>query len=375
MKRIRYLAVSLVHAYLIASASAQIAPPVVAGAGAFAFPGPPAREAFVVAPDGTPTKATRPPLLRLQSEVLGRAEGVDNFLGRHNLAADVKNREMFRLLNPYVDLEQGVIQAGTKVDVFSVSSQDPANPNNWKYAFDTPNLIKYPFLSHAEKARELTAVARVLPTRAFEKPSLAAVHLETTANLRFATETLEARSDKLTRLEFAVAQYQVEDASKQAADINAIAQRGIASNEQVLSASVSAMVAKDIANRIQAGRPLLDMKTLDVNVFKGDSSVHVNPLQVYVIPSGALNTPQRWTFEQLESFFSDFSFANDASPVSQAIPTNFDPRVCIGPKNAVKGMAKLVAERKLTSCRKPISVPEGAKAVLTFRSPEDVASP
>lgn len=377
MLHLRHVVLVFVHTCSVASAFAQGAPFAAgpAGAGTVFIPGVPAREAFVISPDGKPAKVTRLPTVRLQSEVLSKTEGLDELLNRHNLVADDKNRQMFRYLNPRTDLTQGAIQAGSKVDMFSASSQDPAQPSNLQYAFDSPNLTKYAFFSQAERARELTAAAKALPPGAFGQPSLANVHVQTTADLRFAAEALESRSDKLSRLEFAVAQFQVEYASKQAADINAFALRGVANNEQVLSASASAKAAKDIAERIQSGKPALDMRTLDVNVFNGNSSEHVKPLQVYVIPSGALNSPQRWTPEQLQSFFSDFSFANDASPVSQAIPTNFDPRVCIGPKNTIKGMADLVAARKLTTCRKPVPAPGSSKAILTFRWPEDVAKP
>ncbi len=377
MRSVRYLIVAWSQTFLMVSASAQVASLAATSTVISAFPSSevPAREAFVLYPDGRITRAVRPPLLRLQSEVLANPEALDDLLQRHNLAADAKNREMFVYLNPWAKLNQGVIGAGTKVDIFSVYYQGPARRNNLRYSFDTTNLTKYPFYSHAEKARELTNSAKNLPAKGFDDPSLAEVHLRATDNLRFAAESLEARSDKLTRLEFAVAQFQIEDASKQLADINTVALGGVASREQVISASASALAAKSTADRIQTGARILDMMEVEVNVFSGDSDAHVTPLQVYVIPSGPLNEPSNWTSEQLEGFFSDFSFANDASPVSQAIPRNFDPRVCIGPKNSIKGMAKLVSEGKLSVCRKPAPAIGGTKTVLTFRAPQDIAKP
>jgi hypothetical protein len=360
----------LIFGGVMCAASAQ-SPPV--GVNAIAIPGQPAREAFVIAPDGTITKAARQPTVRLYSEVLGKSEKVEEFLARHQLAADDKNLLMLRSLNPKTDLSKGVIQAGSKVEVFSARSQDATPFPNMRYAFDSPNLTHYAFLSQAARARELSNAAASLPAKSFEDSSFAKLHVQTSADVRSAAEILETRSDRLSKLEFSVAQFQLEYASKQVASVNAVAAKGLATREQVLLASEGAKAARETAERVQSGKPALDMRMLEVNVFKGNSSEHVRPLQVYVIPSGALNSPQLWTSAQLQGFFTDFSFANDASPVSQAIAANFDPRVCIGPKNAVKGMAELVAARKLSTCRKPELT--ASKAVLTFRSPDDTARP
>lgn len=358
--------------------ASQSASPSARGAtGALNVPGAPAKEALIVLPDGRLAKPSRPPVLRLQTEVLDKSEHVGDLLGRHGLADDAKTREMLRKLNPKYDFSRGFLAAGSKVDVFTiVPESDRQTSTTAKFTFDTPNLASYAFYTQAARASEIFNTAGRLPPGAFADPSLAKVHVQSANDIRRAAETLQTRADKLSRLDYAVAQYQVEYASRQAAALNAKGERGMLPDDEVRAVAVSAKGATQMSERVAAGRPPSEWRTVRVNVYKGNSTDHVRPLQVYVLPSGALERPDLWNRSQLESFLVDFSFTNDASPVSQAVPTDFDPRVCVGPKNAASGMARLIAERKLNTCRKPPSVASGSTQVeVTFRAPDDVAKP
>lgn len=375
----RYTFTLLTCVLLPQHGTAQIAPPFQDRPGPSANPvalsGTLAREAFVTSPDGRLVKANRTPNVWLQSEVLDKPETIDEILARRNLVNDDKTREMLRVLNPKSDFSKGVLQKGSKVDMFAVLPDSSSPSSATKYTFDGGNLSKFAFVSQAERSLRNSDAALQLPTKAFGRPQFASAHVQNTQDIRKAAETLQAKSEKLSKLDIAVAQYQVEFANRQAELVTASAGQGSVPREQVFAAQMSARALKSTAERVESGKPAAELRTLRVNVFRGTTTEHVSPLQVYVVPAGAIESRGLWTREDVESWLNHFSFANDASPVEQGIPTNFDPRICIGPKNAAREMAALIVANKLTTCRKPDVSASDSSTVLTFRSPADVAKP
>lgn len=339
------------------------------------LPGQPAKDAFTIGSDGRLIKADGLPAVRLQSEVLGESETIKDILSRHNLADDDKTQVMLKALNPSYDTSKGAFPAGSKIDIFTVVPSGATQLAPRKYTFDSPNVTRFAFYTQAERASEISNAALRLSPQAFGDPSFAQLHVRTTEDIKRAAETLQTKSDKLSKLDVAVGQFQIELANKHAAAVNVSAKSGDATRQQVLTAAASAKAVKETADRVEAGKPATEFRNVQVNVFNGGTSDHVKPLQVYVLPSGALESRGLWSAAELEAFLNYFSFANEASPVAQDIPINFDPRVCVGPKNAVSGMAKLIAAGKLTTCRKPDIAAGANSTVLIFRSPDDVARP
>jgi hypothetical protein len=374
--RLRQLFSVVVAGTVTQCAFAQTALGSVQSRGVLAGTGEPAKETFVVSPDGRRGKVSRPPSFLLQSEVLEKQERVEDVLDRHGLADDRQNREILRLLNPEKIFSNGVIAPGTKLDVFTVTGGSPQGKQASKYAFDSSNVSRLVFYTQASDAAEIRNAALKLPAKAYADPALQNVHTGAVLEIQNAAETLQARADTLSRRDFAVAQYQIEYAKRQAAMLNVSATVGkTVTKDEVMTIAASARKATLMGQRLASGQAPVTWRTVRVNVYKRGTANHVGPLQVYVLPSGALAMPNLWTKVQLEGFLNDFSFTKDASPTSQEV-ADFDARICVGPKNSVGGMARLITEGKLTTCRRaPISVSDGVPLELSFSAPEDVARP
>lgn len=355
---------------LVSSANAQTGSSIPLSAmRSMSVPGDAAKRAYIVQPDGSRTEDANPPTLRFRTDVLKTQETVDSLLGRHNLVKDENTLLMLKALNPQFDTSANFLRAGSRVDIFSVAG-DSAAPA--RYTFDSGNLARFAFTSKSLQAEANLKVAKQMQPSAFITTDLGERHLQSIESLKTASKILEAKADRLSRLDYAVAQYQIEYANKLVARVNERAAAGTLTNDEVIVSVSNANKAATIGEKAEAGLPVTGRRLVNVNVYKSDGNQHASELGVYIVPAGVLN----YDFGQarVEEYLDYFSFSQDASPVSQEVATDFEPRMCIGPKNSTAAMARLIRDRRLSTCRRLDFAASGA-LTMTFRSPQDVAKP
>lgn len=371
--RSKTLWAGIIPAAHLCAAMAQISPspPPAVAAGAFAG------QAFTVGPDGSSLRPAKPAAVRLQSEVLRSPQKLDDILGRHNLANTPQNRRVFQSLNPSIDFSKGVVDAGTKVDIFSVVPESGAT-NKLLYVFNTVDIRRYAFSIQSQRAADDAKLANSLPQTAFQRPASLQLHVRSARDIQLAAETLEREAPKLSNADYAVAQYQLDLAARVNTQTSREAAKfGKVPDFQVEDAAAAAVTLTKMSQRVAAGQSPTDRRQLNVNVFDGDSSTHVRKLQVYLVPNGAFKYRENWTLQELEAMVSTFGSEREASPDSVVVPIALEMWVCVGPEKAFSGMARLVKEDKLKRCTKSFASSASTKQPTTvvFRSPRDVAKP
>jgi hypothetical protein len=350
-----------------AQAGAGIPP---AAARSMSVPGVPATKLYEVKPNGKKVE-TSDYVLRYQTEVLTQDETAEALLDRHRWAKHPKTMAMLQAMNPALDISKP-LKAGDQVVVYTLLNDMKEAERPKVMVPDSPNLAGLTLLGKKAEANRNLVFAKQLPTSAFLNADLQKRHLQSIEDVKVASDKIGKKADHLSVLDYNLAQYQVELANKYAEDVNTKARLGKLTDNDVTRSMQAAGNARVLGDRAAAGEQISGRRLVRVNVYKAESDQHVPALAVYAYPAGIAT----FDFGQAttENYLRILSFTNDTSPVSQQVPSDFDVHLCVGPKNSVREMAKLIREKRVDTCRR-LNFADPALITMTFRSPSDIAKP
>lgn len=335
----------------------------------------PAQEAITANPS-----IVNPP--RMPSELFPQRDAGTVILNRNPLPEDEPNNEVFKRRDLTRDFPKSDSPAATRIDPAApkatvIDGKFGVPPSgNTATSPAIPSFAKLAVGHQVQRVAAIETTAHRLPSRAFDTPALANAHLTEITRIRDASMALDKTAHTLAISELWAAQYQMKQAAGQAELVNQRAAfGGKIGADDIAALKKSAASAQAVGDRLAAGQPPFPLRAVNVVVLKDGTDEHAKNLQVYVLPSGPFNNPEMFDVQEIETYLGNFSFAKEASPVSQNI-FNFDARVCVGPKLKFREMANLVKRRGLTKC-KPLSDPSLALQTieLTFRSPTDITQP
>lgn len=339
-----------------------------------------AKKLMLVEPQGEVRPAPKDTRLRLQTEILTEPQTPEELLRRNGLANDVNTKDMLKRLNPSYDWSKETLPAGAKIDLFAPAQRSgaaaAAAAAGSTLTFDSPMVATLAAREQVVQAQMVQTSAASLSAASFSNPNDLRVHLRSVATIDNAAKSLEVFADSLSARDFAVARYQIDYATRLAAQVNeqALAKQRVES-AQVVQLMNATQTTQLMETRMLRGEPPVPIRRVKVTVLEQKSSEHVRGLSVYALPSGYLDTPTLFSAEEIGAALKQFSFLEETSPASQEVPV-IDVRIWVGPKFKWDEMVRLVQQRKLA---KYLPIPKlfdsDQQAELLFWSPSDLVTP
>src|SRR5262249_21621387 len=243
-------------------------------------------------------------------------------------------------------------------------------------ASDSPAAARLTARKQVDQTARLRMDASSLTEESFARPADLRVHRQTVTTIETAARALETRAPALPPSDLAVAQYQIDYATRQAAEVNRAAAAGkVISVEQVKAVQTAASPVQPMTSRIMSGQRPFPVRTVNVRVGRKDASDEVAGLQVYVLPGGILDDPSLFSESEIRSYLTRFSFTQLTSPAAQEVAV-FDMRVWVGPRMNYDEMVQLIGQREVKKFR-VINDPTVRDQLieLAFVAPDDLVEP
>ncbi|MNJ24626.1 hypothetical protein D3C77_190500 [compost metagenome] len=339
----------------------------------------PATELLIKSPTGQLIKAPANINIKLHTQVLKEPASVSDVLRYNGLSDDPTTLDMLKRMNPDKDFSSGQIPAGTKIDLYTPTIKDPANKTDIKglgMTFDSPVVGKWAVREQVAEVASTRKAAYELSPNVYENGADWDVHKKVVSDIDEAAQVLQAKADTMSSADLAVAQYQIEYASRRAAQLNEkAAEVGTISAWDITSAQEAAAPTQTMTARMLSGQTPMPLRRVKVSVVQQGTTQDVKGLQVYVLPAGIVDDPQLFSDADILTYLNRFSFIDETSPSVQNVAI-FDARVWVGEKFQHAQMAELIKHKQLKKYR-TIHDPNMLQPTLdlVFNMPDDLVKP
>lgn len=339
----------------------------------------PAKKPVIVSPKAE-TRAVQPDAKlqpKTKTEALSEPQSIGDTLRRPGLTEDLRSVDTPRRINPDQDVSPGQPPADARIDTVAPRAGagiDPARQG--LVTSDSPAAAKLAVREQVDQTARIRTDANRLTEKSFATPADLRTHRQAVSTIAGAAKVLETKAAVLPPADLAIAQYQIDFATRQAAEVNRAATAGkLVSNEQVKAVQSAAGPVQPMASRIMSGQRPFPVRKVSVRVGRKDAGDEVTGLQVYVLPGGILDDPSLFSESEIRSYLTRFSFTQLTSPAVQEVAV-FDMRVWVGPRMNYDEMVRLVGERQVKKFRVINDPKVGDQLIeLTFVAPDDLVEP
>jgi hypothetical protein len=332
----------------------------------------PATNPVMVTPKAE-TRATQPAAKRQpKTEALSEPRSVGDTIRRPGVTEDLRSVDTSRRIDPDLSARQSPVAARVDLD----EPRAGAGADSQAVKSDSPATARVAVREQVDQTARIRTDANRLTERSFATPADLRTHRQAVSNIEKAAKVLETKAAGLPPSDLAIAQYQIDYATRQAAGVNRAAKGGlVVSNAQVQAVQSAAGPVQPMASRIMSGQRPFPVRKVSVRVGQKEGGDEVAGLQVYVLPGGILDDPSLFNESEIRSYLTRFSFTQLTSPAAQEVAV-FDMRVWVGPRMNYDEMVRLVGEREVKKFR-VINDPTVSNQLieLTFIAPDDLVEP
>ncbi len=334
----------------------------------------PATKPVMVTPKAE-TRATQPAAKRQpKTEALSEPRGVGDTIRRPGVTEDLRSVDTSRRIDADRDPSPRQSPAAARVDLDEPRAG--AGADRQAVTSDSPAAARLAVREQVDQTARIRTDATRLTEKSFATPADLRTHRQAVSTIEQAAKVLETKAAVLPPSDLAIAQYQIDYATRQAAGVNRAAKGGlVVSNAQVKAVQSAAGPVQPMASRIMSGQRPFPVRKVSVRVGQKEGGDEVAGLQVYVLPGGILDDPSLFNESEIRSYLTRFSFTQLTSPAAQEVAV-FDMRVWVGPRMNYDEMVRLVGEREVKKFR-VINDPTVSNQLieLTFIAPDDLVEP
>ena len=197
-----------------------------------------------------------------------------------------------------------------------------------------------------DRLSRVRAEAQALPQSAYRRPDDIAKHRALLTRVDDAARMVEQRAATLPARDLALSRYYLSQASGAAQSVNAQAQQAQPiGDDQLGRLERAARPVQAMRERLARGQAPFERRRVTVTVRDAEGRNLGDPLRVYVLPAGLVDSPPDQP-ELIRELLSELSFERLTSPSTGTVLEG-DMRVWVGPDFQYEEMAQLVMQGRL----------------------------
>ena len=225
-----------------------------------------------------------------------------------------------------------------------ISADAPAKPG--RSPVDRADPVRRTATLEVERLARVRAEAQALPQSAYRRPDDIAKHRALLTRVDGAARMVEQRAADLPARDLALSRYYLSQASAAAQSLNAQAQQAQSiGNEQLSRLERATQPVQTMRERMARGQTPFERRQVTVTVRDAQGRHLPDPLRVYVLPAGLVDSPPDEP-ELIRELLSELSFERLTSPSTGTVLEG-DMRVWVGPDFQYEEMARLVMQGQL----------------------------